>query len=111
MNQFNTTYRFLPFEDVTKKANYFKEQLDRMGYYNHQLLTIVNDETNDHDGELMRTIRDQIEQYCNKMESSLNDNYQMMHRLAFVYQTFVDDMRTQPLTVYYRRIVLDERIN
>ncbi|CAM4006340.1 hypothetical protein [Mesobacillus zeae] len=104
MGQTSRTYDFLPYEDLRGKAKSFKGQLKELSLLNSEMLKLVDNELNTSHGELIESIKTELESNQEDFRRIVNDHHSLMDTLASHYSTRVNEMRTQDITVTYEEI-------
>ncbi|MDQ0273316.1 hypothetical protein [Cytobacillus purgationiresistens] len=101
MGQLTKSHRFFPYVDLHNKSTLLKNELDKIGSISHDMLSGIKKELEASSGRLIEeTINSLLAQHHNQ-ESTINSQTTLMDTMASRYHYQINDINTQPLTVYY----------
>ncbi|MCD7034687.1 hypothetical protein LRR81_10580 [Metabacillus sp. GX 13764] len=101
MGQNTFMHRFIPESDLTYKAKIFERLLSEMDNEGAKFASMVKNEMTHQSGEIVNKICTSIEEHNEKAKKAISEHQASMLALANQYDSVVNTMNEQLVTVYY----------
>ncbi|MBP3038229.1 hypothetical protein J9303_01765 [Bacillaceae bacterium Marseille-Q3522] len=104
MEQLSKTYRFFRSTDLRNKADVFQIQLEEMFFISYNMLQMIEKELAASSGEVIEESLQQLRNNYEDEQAMINDQILTMNRLAERYDSDVNEMAVQNITIYYEKM-------
>lgn len=104
MGQLTQNHQFKPYQDLMYKAAIFKRQLEEIGRVSFEMQSEIDQELATSSGRIIEETMNSLKTNHQNEQAFINHQIMIIGTLTSRYQSHINDMNKQSITIYYKEI-------